>query len=167
MATLQIKIYPDPILKQVAVEENSFDAKLHKLLDDMKDTMYAEDGIGLAAPQIGVSRRIAVIDVSPDRNEPLELVNPEILTQEGKTSSEEGCLSIPDFRESITRFTNITVSAQDRHGKTFEIAADGILAICMQHEIDHLDGVLFVDHLSRLKRELFRRWHKKHLQESK
>lgn len=161
MAILEIRIYPDPILKEVSAPVTSFDANLHKLLDNMIDTMYQANGIGLAAPQIGVSQRIAVIDVSDDRNERREFINPVISWRNGKVPSEEGCLSIPEYRDSLSRNAEVLVQAKDRHGKDFELRADGLLAICLQHEIDHLDGILFVDRLSRLKRELFKRWLKK------
>jgi peptide deformylase len=142
----------------------------------MFETMYAAEGIGLAAPQIGVSERIAVVDVPEScatyENEEqglraqssnrIELINPEILEASGSRSGEEGCLSIPGYREKVKRATGIRVRAQDRYGETFEFSASDLLAICIQHEIDHLDGVLFIDHLSRLKRELFKHWFKKH-----
>jgi peptide deformylase len=161
MGILEIVKYPDPRLKQPCERETVFDSSLHKLLDDMRDTMYEAEGIGLAAPQVGVLKRIAVVDVSQDRDGVIELINPEITWSEGKVPSEEGCLSIPDYRETISRNENIKVTAQDRNGKEFELEASEILAICIQHEIDHLNGILFVDRLSRLKREFFRRWLKK------
>lgn len=163
MAKLPIVTYPDPRLKEVCAPVATFDRELHTLLDDMRETMYAANGIGLAAPQIGRLERIAVVDVSPEGNDPLELINPEIIEQEGSTDSEEGCLSIPDYRDTVKRHRTVTVRAYDRHGEQFEIEADGLFAICLQHEIDHLNGVLFVDRMSRLKRELFKRWAKKHL----
>lgn len=158
MPILDIRIYPDPVLKERSLEVTDFGPELHKFLDNMKMTMYAANGIGLAAPQVGVLQRIAVIDVSDSRNEPVEFINPKITARAGKTPSEEGCLSIPDYRDSISRSETVTVTAQDRHGKDFQTEADDILAICLQHEIDHLDGILFIDHLSRLKREFFKRW---------
>ena len=161
MPILDIVLYPDPILKQPADEVEKVDAALRKLLEDMAQTMYAAEGIGLAGPQVGVSKRIAVIDVSEDGKGLMSLINPEIVERAGKTPSEEGCLSIPGFRETITRNETVTVRALNEKGEQIEIKADGLLAICLQHEIDHLDGVLFVDHLSRLKREFFKRWLKK------
>ncbi len=142
---------------------DTIDTSIHTLLDDMAETMYDARGIGLAAPQVGILKRVCVIDVSESRRERLDFINPEIISSQGKVSSEEGCLSIPDYRETIFRKEKISVRALDRTGAAFELEADGLLAICIQHELDHLDGVLFVDHLSRLKRELFKRWAKRHL----
>jgi peptide deformylase len=161
MSVLNIRIYPDPILKEPALPVEKFDAELNKLLDDMYQTMLAANGIGLAAPQIGVSKQIAVIDVSEERDQRLELINPKIIWEDGKVPSEEGCLSIPGYRDKLKRSEEIIVQAKDRNGKDIEIKADELLAICMQHEIDHLNGILFIDRLSRLKRELFKRWFKK------
>lgn len=161
MATLPLKIYPDKILRENCEPVIDFDEQLGKFLDDMAETMYAENGIGLAAPQVGVTRRIAVIDVSSDRGELLELINPEIVESSGTVSSEEGCLSIPEYRETVKRHATVRVRAKNRAGEEFEIDAEDLLAICLQHELDHLDGVLFVDHLSRLKREMFKRWYRK------
>ena len=158
MAILEIIKYPDPLLKEQSLVVSSFDAELGKLLDSMAETMYEANGIGLAAPQVGKLLQIAVVDVSREGNELQEFINPIILSQQGKTKSEEGCLSIPDYRDTVQRSVSITVRAHDRQGKEFEIAAEGLLAICLQHEIDHLNGILFTDRLSRLKRELFKRW---------
>lgn len=163
MSVLDIRIYPDPVLKQQAAPVTEFDSKLERLLRDMADTMYDADGIGLAAPQVGILQQIAVIDVSEKRDQVLHFINPVITERSGETPSEEGCLSIPEYRDTISRNTNITVQAVDPSGTAFELKADGLLAICLQHEIDHLNGVLFVDHLSRLKREFFKRWLKKQL----
>ena len=162
MAKREIRIYPDDVLRQETIHVTEFAKGLHTLLDDMKETMYSAHGIGLAAPQIGELLRVTVIDVSEDGDDPLEFINPIITTKDGTVPSEEGCLSIPDFRETITRAEWITVDAQNRHGESFQVEADGLLAICLQHEIDHLDGVLFIDHLSRLKREIFKKkWGKR------
>ncbi len=161
MAILEIKLYPDPVLKEIAKEVEKFDDKLKNLLDDMYMTMLDANGIGLAAPQIGISSQIAVIDVSEERNEKIELINPKISWNDGSIPSEEGCLSIPEYRDTVRRFKEIKVEAFDRNGKKFEMQTDGLLAICMQHEIDHLNGILFTDRLSRLKRELFKRWYSK------
>lgn len=158
MARLPIKIYPDPVLKQKAMPVTTFDTKLKKLLDDMAETMYEAHGVGLAANQIGSLERIVVIDVSEDRNELRHLVNPEIIERSGKKKGEEGCLSIPNYRDNVERSTTLKVRAQDATGKHFEFEADGLLAVCIQHEIDHLDGILFIDRLSRLKREFFKKW---------
>lgn len=165
MTILDIRIYPDPILKEVCKPVTGFNADLKKLLDDMYQTMLVSNGIGLAAPQIGVNKRIAVIDVSEERDQRIELINPELTLLDGTIPSEEGCLSIPEYRDTVKRAPEVKVKAQDRDGNEFEIEADGLLAICMQHEIDHLNGILFVDKLSRLKRELFKRWFKKNLAE--
>mgnify|MGYP001308224550 CR=1 FL=1 len=161
MSVLKIKIYPDPILRLQSESVEIFDAELKKILDDMYETMIKAGGIGLAAPQVGISRQIAVIDISDERNERIELINPKIIWAEGKVDSEEGCLSIPEYRDRIKRSKEIVVRAQDSVGKELEIKAEGLLSICMQHEIDHLNGILFVDRMSRLKRELFKRWHGK------
>lgn len=161
MALRPLVLYPDPLLKERSVEVTEFDEGLFTLLDEMAETMYSSRGIGLAAPQIGVLRRVAVVDVSPDGDELIELVNPVIVAESGKVPSEEGCLSIPDYRDTIERKAAIKVHAVDRNSRAFELEADDLLAICIQHEIDHLDGVLFVDRLSRLKREFFKRWFRK------
>lgn len=161
MSKLPIVFYPDPILKKQTAPVSSFDAALGRFLDDMKETMYAERGIGLAAPQVGSLQRVTVIDVSDDGDSPIELINPQIVSRSGKTSSEEGCLSIPEYREHVERSKSVVVRANDRTGAQFELEADELLAICLQHEIDHLDGVLFVDRLSRLKRDYFLKWFKK------
>lgn len=162
MPLLEIKIYPDPVLKEVAQPVEKFDERLGKFLDDMRETMLRASGVGLAANQVGILERVVVADISEERNEPMELINPEIIHASGTlVSSDEGCLSIPDFRETIKRPRDVVVRAQDRKGELFEIEADGFLAMCLQHEIDHLNGILFVDHLSRLKREFFKRWLKR------
>ena len=164
MALLEILLYPNPVLKQPTEKVININATTLALLDNMAETMYKARGIGLAAPQVGAIQRVCVVDVSEARNERIDFINPEIVWSEGKTPSEEGCLSIPDYRDTIARKEKIVVQAQDRVGKEFELEADGLLAICIQHEVDHLDGILFVDHLSRLKRELFKRWAKRHLE---
>ena len=161
MAILPIKIYPDPILRQKTEEVKNFNADLRKFLDSIAATMYEANGIGLASPQVGISKRVAVADVSREGQERIDLVNPQIVWRDGSVPSEEGCLSIPEYRETIKRSREVIVQARDADGKEFELRAEGLLAICLQHEIDHLDGVLFIDHLSRLKRELFKRWLKK------
>ncbi|MCB0336929.1 MAG: peptide deformylase [Bdellovibrionales bacterium] len=162
MAKLPIVKYPDTRLYEICEEVTEFDQNLGRLLDDMVDTMYHANGVGLAAPQIGVLKRITVIDVSEDGSGLTEFVNPVITKSIGNTSSEEGCLSIPDYRDSLKRNTQVTVEAQNRNGEKFSVEADELFAICLQHEIDHLDGILFVDKLSRLKKNLFKSWYKKH-----
>ena len=152
MAQLPILEYPDPRLRIRANPVTEFDDELRRLAADLLETMYAAPGIGLAATQVDVHKRILVVDVSEERNEPFCLVNPEIVRAEGQVSYEEGCLSVPDVFESVDRAERITVSAFDEHGEPIEIEAEGLLAICIQHEIDHLDGKLFVDYLSVLKR---------------
>ncbi len=158
MALLPLKFYPDPILKTKCAPVTTFDTALATLVEDMIHTMYEEEGIGLAGPQVGITTRICVVDVSEDGQGVTEFINPEIVAKSGNTSIEEGCLSIPGYREFVDRKEKIKVKAQKRDGSPFEVEAEGILAICLQHEIDHLDGVLFVDRLSRLKKELFLKW---------
>jgi len=153
MAHLAILEYPDPRLRIRAEPVTEFDAALRRLVADMLETMYAAPGIGLAATQVDVHRRILVVDVSEERNAPLCLINPEILSAEGRVSYEEGCLSVPDVFETVDRAERITVKAQNEHGETIELEAEGLLAICIQHEMDHLEGKLFVDYLSTLKRD--------------
>jgi peptide deformylase len=161
MALREVLTYPHPALREMCAPVVAFDQRLRSLVEDMFLTMYAHGGIGLAASQIGVLERVAVVDVSSDQSQKLVLINPEITERLGSVSSEEGCLSIPEYRDSIKRSERIKVSAQDLEGNSQEISAEGLLAICIQHEIDHLNGTLFVDHLSRLKREFFKRWVKK------
>jgi peptide deformylase len=148
--------YPDPVLAKMGAKVTVFDAELATLVDDMFDSMYAAQGIGLAAPQIGISKQITVIDVSfKERPEDkLVLINPEILEHEGKQLEEEGCLSLPEIREKVHRASWCKVRAQDVTGKWFEVDGEELLSRALQHEIDHLHGVLFIDHLSRLKREI-------------
>jgi len=152
MALLDILQYPDERLRHVAAPVDPVDDRLRALADDMLETMYAAAGIGLAATQVGVGERIAVIDVSAEHDEPRVFVNPEILAREGEVDSEEGCLSIPGVHDRVPRAERVRVRALDREGQPFELDADGLLAVCIQHEIDHLDGRLFIDYLSLLKR---------------
>jgi peptide deformylase len=158
-----ILIWPDPLLKQKALPVDKVDDGIRRLLDDMSETMYAADGVGLAAPQIGVLKRVIVIDTSPrqEGQKLIHLVNPVIVRAEGETTYTEGCLSIPGESEDVDRFAKVWVRALDYSGKEFEIEADELLAIAVQHEHDHLEGTVFVDHLSSLKRELIRRRMKK------
>lgn len=155
--------YPEPVLARRGEEVTVFDAELKQFVDEMFESMYVAQGIGLAAPQIAVSKRITVIDVSFQKNpkEKIVLINPEIIEREGKVLEEEGCLSLPDIREKVSRAEWVKVRAQDVTGKTFEIEGTDLLGRCMQHEIDHLDGILFIDRISRLKRELVLRKIKK------
>lgn len=156
--TLHTIIYlPDPRLRRPTESITVFDANLQTLIDDMFETMYAAKGIGLAAPQIGLSLKLAVLDVLQDRKQQLCIINPEIIETSGKTILEEGCLSVPGAYDKAPRAIAVKVRALDRHGNPFEIEADGLLAHCLQHEIDHLNGKLFVDYLSPLKQQMLRK----------
>lgn len=152
MADLDILIFPDDRLRQTAKPVADISDNTRTLISDMFETMYAAPGIGLAATQVDVHERIVVIDVSEKGNEPLTLVNPEIILAEGRAEHEEGCLSIPGIYEQVERDAHIKFSAIDADGNPYEMEAEGLLAVCVQHEIDHLDGKLFVDYLSALKR---------------
>ncbi|MCS7203096.1 MAG: peptide deformylase [Thermodesulfovibrio sp.] len=159
MAVLEIRKYPDEILKKVAEPVTKINGELQKLIDDMIETMYASNGVGLAAPQVGVLKRLIVVDTSVrQKNQSLlVLINPEIVNYEGEVLSEEGCLSVPGFTTKLSRKEKIYIKAFDRKGKPIEIEADGLLSRALQHEIDHLNGILIIDRLSPLKKELFRR----------
>ncbi len=157
MSLLDILIYPDPQLRRTAEPVKDVDGALAARVDAMLETMYDAPGIGLAATQINDHRRIVVIDVSEENDSPLTLINPEILIAEGQQEMQEGCLSIPGVFENVKRSEQIRVAAIDREGKPFEMDADGLLSVCIQHEIDHLDGKLFVDYLSALKRNRIRK----------
>lgn len=157
-------IYPivkfgDPVLEQPAEPVTVFDDDLRKLIDDMFESMYEARGVGLAAPQIGISKRLAVIDVTfkEDPDAKLVLANPEILSKEGKHTQPEGCLSIPEFREPVTRAQKVTIRAQDAHGKWYEKTGEDLLARAFLHETDHLNGKLYISHISALKRDLMKR----------
>ncbi|HUN27734.1 MAG TPA: peptide deformylase [Steroidobacteraceae bacterium] len=157
MALLTILEYPDPRLRTRAQPVREFDAALGKLIDDLLETMYAAPGIGLAATQVDVHRQVIVIDISAEHNDPQVFVNPEILSRDGSAKSEEGCLSVPGVFDDVQRAAKVRVRAQDRSGATTERELEGMLAVCVQHEMDHLNGKLFVDYLSDLKRERIRR----------
>ena len=157
MALKTILEYPDPRLRTRAQPVTRFDAELGRLIDDMFETMYSAPGIGLAATQVDVHRQVIVIDISSERNEPLVFINPEIVAREGEASTEEGCLSVPGIFDQVKRAAKVRVRARDRQGEAFERDYDDILAVCIQHEMDHLDGKLFVDYLSALKRERIRK----------
>src|SRR6201993_4101540 len=148
--------FPDPILQRPTEPVTAFDGDLRTLVDDMFESMYVAKGIGLAAPQIGISKRLTVIDLSFQKNpeEKIVLINPEIVFREGKQYEEEGCLSLPEIREKVSRAAKVKVRAQNVKGEWFEIEGEELLARAFQHEIDHLDGILFIDRLSRLKRDL-------------
>lgn len=153
---LKIVKYPEPVLSQPGEPVTEFNDELRKLVADMFETTYANQGIGLAAPQVGVSKRVTTIDLSmgKDPKDRLVFINPEIITSDGKLYEEEGCLSFPDIREKVVRAAHVRVRAQDEYGKWFEMDGDDLLARCMQHEIDHLDGILFLFRMSALKRNL-------------
>jgi peptide deformylase len=153
MARLPILEYPDPRLRIRAEPVTKVDDEIRQLVADMFETMYAAPGIGLAATQVNVHKRIIVLDVAAEGRQPLCLINPQIVATEGKTNAEEGCLSVPEFYDYVDRAAKITVRALDPTGAEFELEAEGLLAVCIQHEMDHLDGKLFVDYLSELKRE--------------
>ena len=159
MALLKIRHYPDPVLKKVATPVTEFDETLRQLANDMAETMYAAPGVGLAAPQVGISKRLTVIDCSA-RDEDAQLlvmVNPEIVDQEGEACEEEGCLSVPEYYAKVNRSAKVKVRFQDLDERSHTIEAEGLTAIACQHEIDHLDGILFTDHLSALKRNMILR----------
>jgi peptide deformylase len=157
MTKLAILEYPDPRLRTTAEPISVVDDAVRRLADDMLETMYAAKGVGLAASQVDVHRRLLVLDVSDTRDRPLVLINPQILAAEGRAAVEEGCLSLPGIYDKLERAERIKVRALDRNGAPFELDADGMLGVCIQHEMDHLEGKLFVDHLSELKRQLIRR----------
>ncbi len=163
MALLQILYLPDERLRKTSVPINVFDDALQTLIDDMFETMYDASGVGLAAPQIGMNIQLSVVDVSPERNERQVFINPEIIAKSGKEKFKEGCLSVPGALEIVERAKQITVKALDRHGQPFQIECDGLLAECLQHEIDHLNGKLFIDLLSPIKRERARKDLEKYL----
>jgi peptide deformylase len=157
MALLPILEFPDPRLRTRAQPVQQFDAALKQLIADMLQTMYSAPGIGLAATQVNVHRQLLVMDVSSEKNQPQIYINPEIVTRDGIEVSEEGCLSVPNIFEQVERAARVRVRAQDADGKPFERELDGLTAVCLQHEMDHLAGKLFVDYLSGLKRERIRR----------
>ena len=156
MAVLEVLRFPDERLRTVAKPVASIDPAVLQIVDDMFETMYAEEGIGLAATQVNIHQQIIVIDTSEDRTERLVLINPEILEQRGSTGIEEGCLSVPECRALVPRAEWVKIRACNQDGESFELETDGLLAICIQHEMDHLIGKLFVDYLSPLKRQRIR-----------
>lgn len=166
MSIRKIYQYPEPVLRQETAPVTSFDENLKQLAEDMADTMYDAPGIGLAAPQIGESLKLIVVDISKDREnerEYMTLVNPEIVDHEGFQLDEEGCLSVPELTSKVKRYKKITVSYQDPEGNAQELTTEDRFAVVLQHEIDHLNGILFIDHLSSLKRNLYKRKVKKWL----
>jgi peptide deformylase len=156
---LKVVKYPDPVLSRPAEPVTEFDDDLHKLIADMFETTYAEQGVGLAAPQVGVSKRLVTIDLSVGKvpKDRLVLINPEIIWGEGRVYLEEGCLSCPDIQEKVVRAAKVRIRAQDEHGKWFEMDGEDLLARCFQHEIDHVDGMVFIFRMSALKRDLNQR----------
>ena len=154
MSLLTILEYPDKRLRTLATPIETVDATLSALIDDMFETMYDAPGIGLAATQVNVHKQLLVLDISEDKSQPMVFINPKIVARDGKQVYQEGCLSLPNIYADVTRYNQITVEALDRHGQAFTLVADGLLAVCIQHEMDHLIGKVFVDHLSPLKRAL-------------
>jgi len=157
MAQLDILIYPDPRLHEISKPVAQVDDNIRALIDDMAETMYAAPGIGLAAPQVNHRKRIILVDISQNKDSLKVFINPQIIAREGSEESEEGCLSVPDVYAPVSRAERVRVRALDRYGDPFELDADGLLAVCIQHEIDHLDGKVFVDYLSRLKQDRIRK----------
>ncbi|MGI9265233.1 MAG: peptide deformylase [Gammaproteobacteria bacterium] len=157
MAIMQILEYPDPRLRTMATPVGAVDESIKRLVDDMLETMYMAPGIGLAATQVNVHKRLLVADVSETHDQPRCFINPEIIETDGVETTEEGCLSVPGVFERVERSETIRIRALDRDGQPFEETLDGMLAVCVQHEIDHLDGKLFVDYLSDLKRQRIRK----------
>ena len=168
MAVLEILEFPDPRLRNKAKEVKTVDDSIRKLIDDMLETMYNAPGIGLAATQVNVHKRVVVMDISPDQDQPRVFINPEITPiSEQIKESQEGCLSVPGFYEPVIRHENVKVKALDREGQPFEIDCDELLSVCIQHEVDHLDGKLFVDYLSSLKRQrIKKKLEKQHREQS-
>ncbi|TMO54294.1 peptide deformylase [Pseudoalteromonas phenolica] len=157
MAKLEVLRFPDERLRTVAEPVTEVNDEIRQIVKDMLETMYDENGIGLAATQVDIHKRIVVIDVSEDGNEPLVLINPEIIAKDGSTISEEGCLSVPQSYAKVDRAEQVTVKALNENGEEYTYEADGLLAICTQHELDHLMGKLFIDYLSPLKRQRIRK----------
>lgn len=157
MAILEILHHPDPRLRETAQPIDGIDDELQTFIDDMFETMYAAPGVGLAATQVGVAKRVAVMDCSEDKDQPIVMINPEIIASEDAVTVEEGCLSVPDHYDSVTRYKRVVWRATDRDGSDYEAEAEGLLAQCVQHEISHLDGGLYIDQLSRLKQGRIRR----------
>ena len=172
MMKLKIVTYPDKKLREKSVEVEVFDEKLHELLDGMYDIMVSTNGIGLAAIQVAHAKRALILNIpDEDDNQPkenlIEMINPIITKQDGETTYQEGCLSVPTFYEDINRYESVTVNFQDRYGNTKTLEADGLLAIAIQHEMDHLEGILFIDKLSYSRRKKFEKEYKKMLKEKK
>ncbi|OGP52637.1 MAG: peptide deformylase [Deltaproteobacteria bacterium RBG_13_52_11] len=169
MPVAKIRIYPDPILQTKAAEIENIDDRVVRLASEMAETMYAAPGVGLAAPQVGVSERLIVVDARHPEgtNELITLINPEIINIEGRIVEEEGCLSVPGIRENVARAQRVLIRGYDLDERQREIEAEGLLAVAFQHEIDHLEGILFIDRVSRLKRGIIQRKMRKLMQETK
>ncbi len=168
MALFEILTYPDPRLKQVSEPVEKVDREIEKLVADMLETMYAAPGVGLAAPQVGILKRVIVLDVgrlTEEGKQPLAVINPEIVSSEGETVFDEGCLSVPEFTADVTRAEKIVLTGLNERGESVELDADGLLAIALQHEVDHLNGILFFDRLGRIKRDIFKRKYAKMLKQ--
>jgi peptide deformylase len=163
MALLKVVFYPHPVLSQIAEPVTEFDDHLKKLIQDMIETMYKENGVGLAAPQVAISKRFAVLDVSDDGTKPFTIINPEIIDKKGEELMQAGCLSVPYTYDKVPRATWVKVRAQDETGKFFEIEGEGLMAHALQHEIDHLNGKLYIDYLSPLKKQMLIKKMKKNL----
>ncbi len=165
MAVLEVLRYPNPVLKSKAILVKEIDSELRSLINDMAETMYASSAVGLAAPQVGKLLKVAVIDVTPkaEGKNLIVLINPKIVAKEGETVLEEGCLSVPDYREKVKRWARVKVEALDQEGKIREIEGEGLLSIALQHETDHLNGMLIIDRISSLKRSIFKKTMKKQL----
>ncbi len=157
MAILEILVYPDPRLRTVAKPVDTVDDKIRQLVSDMIETMYDADGIGLAATQVDTHLQVIVMDLSEERNQARVLINPTIVEQDGEQLYDEGCLSVPEYYAPIKRAESIKITALDEQGEIYELQADGLLAVCIQHEMDHLQGKVFVDYLSRLKQDRVRK----------
>jgi len=157
MAILEILVYPDERLRTVAKPVKSVNDDIRELVKDMQETMYNANGIGLAATRVDVHKQVIVMDLSEERNEPLVLINPTIIEKDGEQIYDEGCLSVPEYYAPVKRAENIRITALDEQGEIFELQADGLLAVCIQHEMDHLAGRVFVDYLSRLKQDRIRK----------
>jgi len=156
MPILEVLHFPDERLRKIARPVTNIDKNIQKIVDDMFETMYEEEGVGLAATQVNIHQQIVVMDVSESRNERIVLINPEIITESGSENSEEGCLSVPEARADVSRSEFVTVKALNEKGESFTIETGGLLAVCIQHELDHLKGKLFIDYLSPLKRNRIR-----------